>query len=162
MGEVVGFRIVLKFLLFVSIAFWALVGGLVGASTVAFGVRDPGVAAVFFAIVGGAIGWLIGSFLHGIGYTLLSINDHLAAMRNVSGAGNLDNRQRGGGERQPSVPSPTSQEWRDKLEKLPAGQSIDINGLTVFKIRKPNGEFYFAGEKDFASVDDVMRHYQLE
>ena len=48
--------------------------------------REKGAGDNHVLLFGGGLGYVFGVYAHGVAYTLLSINDHLAAMRGIGGA----------------------------------------------------------------------------
>lgn len=166
MGELEGFRVVLKVIYVATIAVMVVFGGVFGFYVGAIGFRDPTPGTFVGALVGGVLGWLFASLVVGIGSTLLSINDHLAAIRKTAGVQDLKvDPYAAPAAAAPAPPPPSAQtpsEWRTALETLPVGKSVLIDGLVVWKMRRRDGQIVFSGEKDFASVDEVMRHYGLD
>jgi hypothetical protein len=77
-AQVTGFRVALGFILIGAVVLSAMAGGISGALTGAVYGNSIAVHAVFGTLIGAVIGWVLGSYAHGIGYTLLSINDQLA------------------------------------------------------------------------------------
>ena len=55
----------------------------------------------------------------------------------------------------------TLMSWREKLDILRADESIVINGLVVWKLQAKDGRVYYAGEREFSSVEEVLSHYKV-
>lgn len=81
MGEITGFRGALGLIYFLTVFAFAVVWGSLGAVITLFSQREAVTGFVMGGVLGGVVGWLVGAYLTGVGHTLLSINDHLAALR---------------------------------------------------------------------------------
>ena len=77
------FKAVLGIITIATVLAWAAIGYAMGQLVDGFsGGRGSG--AVIGLLIGGGLGYVIGAYVHGIAYTLLSINDHLAAIRKTT------------------------------------------------------------------------------
>ncbi|MEK7994732.1 MAG: hypothetical protein AAB403_13090 [Planctomycetota bacterium] len=75
-AKVATFGAVLDMLQFLAILAGGISWGLVGAGIGIF-TQSSGMGFIVGALLGGGVGWLVGSYFNGVGYTLLSINEHL-------------------------------------------------------------------------------------
>jgi hypothetical protein len=177
-AQVTGFRLALGFILIASVAGGAVSGGVSGAVT-AFALGNPiATGAIFGAIMGGVIGWVAGSYAHGIGYTLLSINDHLESMATKLRADaptmppdattkTIVEETILASTGSPAVASGSlvaepQLSWRERFEKLPVDQSLEVKGLVVWKIKDKSGNVYYSGDKTYKTLDEVLKSYGVK
>ena len=76
-AKVTGFRFALWVILIGSVVLSAISGAVWGAFSAGLTGGSVVGHALGGALLSGAVGWVLGCYAHGIGYTLLSINDHL-------------------------------------------------------------------------------------
>jgi hypothetical protein len=81
MGSLFGFRFALGLIAVTVMILAAALGGAVGYVGGAYWYSDPVGGAIAGGLVGAIVGWIFAAFATGIGQALLSINDHLAAIR---------------------------------------------------------------------------------
>lgn len=81
MGQIAGFRGVLGLIYFLTVVAFILVWGTLGGVITLFYYREAIGGFLLGGLIGLVVGWLVGAYLTGVGHTLLSINDHLAALR---------------------------------------------------------------------------------
>ena len=51
--------------------------------------------------------------------------------------------------------------WREALEKLPVDKYLVINGFNVWKLGGPGGRVYFSGDRTYASIDELLKSYNI-
>jgi hypothetical protein len=164
--QVSAFRSVLGLVLGVGVVGGAVVGALNGA-IIGLGVNPNSIigAVVVGAVVGAVLGWIVGSYLHGIGFTLLSINDHLASMASNSPSAESITRSESVSSvakvdaASAVVAEQAGGSWRDRLEALPVDQSMDVKGLLVWKLKDASGKVYYSGDRNYESLEELLKSY---
>lgn len=81
MGSLFGFRLALSLIYAAILVLAVASGAALGYAGGQHWYNDPIGGLIAGSLIAGIVGWIVAAFATGIGQTLLSINDHLAAIR---------------------------------------------------------------------------------
>ncbi|HTR85319.1 MAG TPA: hypothetical protein VMI56_12635 [Reyranella sp.] len=164
-------------LIFFLVVIGSALQGLAIGRLLDYGTRSSAGAIIGF-LVGGGVGFVVASWIFGIVHLLISLNDQSEKMvvlqqrllevleraypRSSANTSVSELHEAVAGVADtPSVSEVNPESWRQRFLLLPVDQSLEVNGLVVWKLQEPGGKIYFSGDRIYYSLDELLGSYKI-